>query len=134
MFYIDKVLSLETQQSRLSLLRASHKIWLSKTHESRDAVHASKVLGAILRRVESKTAGSSEDITMGVRTSRQLPTPVSTIGSNGASNGQSQESDNVDDMMQLDDFFANQGDLDWVSLPSSPFYASCIYGIVRVRS
>ncbi|CAM1500877.1 Fc.00g100390.m01.CDS01 [Cosmosporella sp. VM-42] len=107
----------EDRAHRIQVLQSAHSIWTERGAHSQDALHASKVLRAILNKVETPTGASSASSTLVPET----PSTGETFGS-----GQLEPPDmtpmqltdfpvNFDEMPPVDSFFGGH-ELDWNSI------------------
>lgn len=121
---------------QIQILQKSLQIWCARSTESSDAMHASKVLRAVLSRVDNRTTAHSTGETSTLSTSRTpsngggggsstsdqgpFPSFVYPKPGNGNEGVPDQGYDvNFDELPDLDSLFPSAEALNWVSIRSS---------------
>lgn len=117
--HTDQIFSLNDRTHRVHILQQAHAVWVERSAWSRDALHASKVLRAILNKVESPISISTGSATLIGETTPDVP-GVDSIGDIVPPDlTPMQISDypvNFDDIPSVDSFFNNTSEgVDWVS-------------------
>ena len=121
----DNVPRPQDRDSRIAVLQTAHKLWEARSSTSEDAKHATRVLKAILNRVESPSASSNGETLVGSPHHQEAPATHTPTGQPtwhheaSASFFDHPEEFTGDAHWQLplESFYTNTEVLDWVGFP-----------------